>query len=318
MNRSSARIGYARVSTADQNLDAQMAALEAAGCTMIRTETGDGASLAGRPELGTILEFIHPGETLVVTRIDRLARSMRDLQVIVATLKDKGRPSRCHRTARGLPRPLLARRSSTCSASLPSSRPNLRRERQAEGIAAAKQRGAYRGRPPQDRHGSHQVSAGHGPVADASRSRAGGLARNRLQGQGWQRMTKAAKGVRRWSVVFFAFLLLCRWNDMEDSELTPSKDVEPELEAWVQVIVRKAIPVLRVATNVTKVVRRLSSAGADTLEAMLEARTSRERLEKVRNERRRITELTDEQSDIGAKVGGRLLDEAVPNRLASL
>ena len=57
---------------------------------MVRTETGDGATLAGRPELGTILEFIHPGETLVVTRIDRLARSMRDLQIIVATLKDKG------------------------------------------------------------------------------------------------------------------------------------------------------------------------------------------------------------------------------------
>ena len=57
---------------------------------MVRTETGSGATLAGRPELRTILDFIHPGETLVVTRIDRLARSMRDLQVIVATLKDKG------------------------------------------------------------------------------------------------------------------------------------------------------------------------------------------------------------------------------------
>ena len=90
MNSSSARIGYARVSTADQNLDAQTAALQAAGCTIVRTETGDGTTLAGRPELGTILEFIHPGETLVVTRIDRLARSMRDLQIIVATLKDKG------------------------------------------------------------------------------------------------------------------------------------------------------------------------------------------------------------------------------------
>ena len=73
MNSSSARIGYARVSTADQNLDAQTAALHAAGCTMVRTETGDGTTLAGRPELGTILDFIHPGETLVVTRIDRLA-----------------------------------------------------------------------------------------------------------------------------------------------------------------------------------------------------------------------------------------------------
>ena len=84
MNTSPTRIGYARVSTADQNLDAQLAALEAAGYTMVRTETGDGATLAGRPELGTILDFIHPDETLVVTRIDRLARSMRDLQGSVA------------------------------------------------------------------------------------------------------------------------------------------------------------------------------------------------------------------------------------------
>ena len=74
MSRSSARIGYARVSTADQNLDARIAALEAARCTMVRTETGDGATLTGRPELRTLLDFIHPGETLVVTRIDRLAR----------------------------------------------------------------------------------------------------------------------------------------------------------------------------------------------------------------------------------------------------
>ena len=50
--------------------DKGSAALQAAGCTMVRTETGDGATLAGRPELGTILDFIHPGETLVVTRID--------------------------------------------------------------------------------------------------------------------------------------------------------------------------------------------------------------------------------------------------------
>ena len=90
MNTSTARIGYARVSTVDQNPDAQIAALEAAGCTMIRTETRDGATLTDRPELGVILDFIHPDETLVVTRIDRLARSMHDLQVIVATLNDKG------------------------------------------------------------------------------------------------------------------------------------------------------------------------------------------------------------------------------------
>ena len=73
MNTSTARIGYARVSTSDQNHAAQVAALEAAGCTMIRTETGSGTSLENRPELGIILDFIHPGETRVATRIDRLA-----------------------------------------------------------------------------------------------------------------------------------------------------------------------------------------------------------------------------------------------------
>ena len=90
MNSFTPKIGYARISTADQALDAQVAALRQAGCTMVRTETGSGATLVGRPELRTILDFIHPGETLVVTRIDRLARSMRDLQIIVATLKQRG------------------------------------------------------------------------------------------------------------------------------------------------------------------------------------------------------------------------------------
>ena len=147
MNSSAARIGYARVSTADQNLDVQLAALQIARCTMVRTETGDGATLAGRPELRTILDFIHPGETLVVTRIDRLARSMRDLQVIVAALKDKG----AHLAATEQPVD-----TSTASGKaffdmlgvFAEFETNLRRERQAEGIAAAKQRGAYRGRPP--------------------------------------------------------------------------------------------------------------------------------------------------------------------------
>ena len=90
MNGANTRIGYARVSTANQNLDAQLAKLHVAGCIMVRTATDDGATLAGRAELQNILDFIHPGETLVVTRIDRLARSLHDLQAIVGTLKDKG------------------------------------------------------------------------------------------------------------------------------------------------------------------------------------------------------------------------------------
>ena len=147
MNTSQVRIGYARVSTADQNLDSQIAALNAAGCSMIRTGNGGGATLAGRPELGTILEFIHAGETLVVTRIDRLARSMRDLQIIVATLKDKG----AHLAATEQPVDTSTAAGKAFFDMLgvfAEFETSLRRERQAEGIAAAKLRGAYRGRPP--------------------------------------------------------------------------------------------------------------------------------------------------------------------------
>nr|WP_307959521.1 recombinase family protein [Sinorhizobium medicae] len=90
-----ARIGYARTSTTDQNLAAQIAALRNAGCEVIREEQKSGASLEGRPQLTTILDFIHAGETLVITRIDRLARSLRDLQVIVDRLKGFHHSLRC-------------------------------------------------------------------------------------------------------------------------------------------------------------------------------------------------------------------------------
>ncbi|ESQ16003.1 MAG TPA: recombinase family protein [Chromatiaceae bacterium] len=147
MNRSSPKIGYARTSTVDQNLDAQIASLKAAGCGMVRQEQRSGATLEGRPELKTILDFIHPGETLVVTRIDRLARSMQDLQTIVARLKEKG----AHLAATEQP---VDTSTATGKAFFDmlgvfaEFETNLRRERQAEGIAAAKQRGVYRGRKP--------------------------------------------------------------------------------------------------------------------------------------------------------------------------
>ena len=147
MNKLTPRIGYARISTADQTLDVQIAALEAAGCTMIRTETRSGATLDGRPELRTILDFIHPGETLVVTRIDRLARSMHDLQTIVSVLKKKG----AHLAATEQPVDTSTAAGKAFFDMLgvfAEFETNLRRERQAEGVAAAKRRGVYRGRPP--------------------------------------------------------------------------------------------------------------------------------------------------------------------------
>jgi hypothetical protein len=79
--------GYARVSTIDQDLALQRTALKAAGCEVIRAEKASGTRRNGRTELQTLLEFLREGDTLVVTRIDRLARSVKDLQDIVHELK---------------------------------------------------------------------------------------------------------------------------------------------------------------------------------------------------------------------------------------
>ncbi len=82
--------GYARVSTIDQYLAIQEAALKAAGCTVIREEKKSGSTKQDRKELNTLLEFMRDGDNLVVTRVDRLARSVGDLQEIVRLLKQKG------------------------------------------------------------------------------------------------------------------------------------------------------------------------------------------------------------------------------------
>ena len=140
--------GYARVSTAGQDLGIQIAALRAAGCTVVRSEKVSGSSTKGRHELDTVLDFLNPGDTLVVTRIDRLARSMRDLQNIVGTLKDKGV------TLKATEQPVD---TSTAAGKaffdmlgvFAEFETNLRRERQGEGIAAAQARGnVYKGRKP--------------------------------------------------------------------------------------------------------------------------------------------------------------------------
>lgn len=161
MNRSSPRIGYARTSTVDQNLDAQIEALAAAGCGMVRKEQRSGATLEGRPELKTILDFIHPGETLVVTRIDRLARSMQDLQTIVARLKEKG----AHLAATEQPVDTSTAAGKAFFDMLgvfAEFETNLRRERQTEGIKAAKRKGVYRGRPPKIDMAAIQAKLGAG------------------------------------------------------------------------------------------------------------------------------------------------------------
>jgi DNA invertase Pin-like site-specific DNA recombinase len=80
--------GYARVSTHDQDLTGQQAELLAAGCVTIFAEKVSGAK-TDRVELGRLLRRLQPGDVLVVTRLDRLARSTRDLLNILATIADR-------------------------------------------------------------------------------------------------------------------------------------------------------------------------------------------------------------------------------------
>jgi len=139
--------GYARVSSIDQDLSLQRAALKAAGATIIRAEKASGASRRGRSELETLLEFLGPGDTLIVTRIDRLARSLRDLKNIVHGLREKG----VHLKATEQPIDTSTAAGKAFLSMLgvfAEFENNLRRERQMEGINAAKARGVYKGRKP--------------------------------------------------------------------------------------------------------------------------------------------------------------------------
>jgi DNA invertase Pin-like site-specific DNA recombinase len=141
------RIGYARVSTIDQDTALQVTALQAAGCGVIREEKASGATTAGRTELATILAFLQKGDVLVVTRIDRLARSIGDLQTIMRTIRDRGAFLAC--TEQPVDTGTAAGKAFLDMLGVFAEfETNLRKERQLEGIAAAKARGVYTGRKP--------------------------------------------------------------------------------------------------------------------------------------------------------------------------
>jgi DNA invertase Pin-like site-specific DNA recombinase len=137
--------GYARVSSLDQDLSIQLDALTAAGCAVVRSEKVTGTSTDGREELATLLQFLRDGDTLVVTRIDRLARSLRDLQNIVHDLRQRGV------TLKATEQPIdTSTAAGKCFLDMlgvfAEFETNLRRERQMEGIARAKASGTYAGK----------------------------------------------------------------------------------------------------------------------------------------------------------------------------
>lgn len=138
------RIGYARVSTDDQNLDLQRDALARAGCAVIYEEHASGKN-TDRPELGQCLKALRAGDTLVVWRLDRLGRSLTDLVRIVTDLEQ-----------RGVLFESLTERIETGSATgklqfhifsaLAEFERNLTRERTLAGLKAARARGRLGGR----------------------------------------------------------------------------------------------------------------------------------------------------------------------------
>jgi DNA invertase Pin-like site-specific DNA recombinase len=139
-----ARIGYARVSTTDQDLDGQIERLTSEGCNIIRSEKVSGASRVGRVELDTVLQFLRPGDELVVTRLDRLGRSTLDILSLADEVERRGAFVTVldpHVSTRGEMGHLVI----TVLGMVAQMERRFIKERQREGIERAKQAGVYKG-----------------------------------------------------------------------------------------------------------------------------------------------------------------------------
>lgn len=138
--------GYARVSTDDQNLDAQTDALTAAGAERIFADRISG-SLRKRPQLDQLMEQLRPGDVVAVAKYDRLARSLRDLLDIVEAIKAKGAGFRSLAEDIDTTTP-AGRLVFHVFASIAQFERERISERTREGLEAARKRGRVGGRPP--------------------------------------------------------------------------------------------------------------------------------------------------------------------------
>lgn len=141
------KVGYARVSSFEQNLDRQLDQLRAAGASQIYKEKIS-SSTRHRPQLEEVLRYLRKGDQLIVTSMDRLARSLVDLHTIVEVLVSRGVSVRFLRegqtySAKADP---IAKLMLGLMGSVAEFERSIIRERQAEGIAKAKARGVYKGR----------------------------------------------------------------------------------------------------------------------------------------------------------------------------
>jgi len=139
-------IGYARISTDEQNLDAQHDALNGAGALRIFSDKISG-SLRKRPELDRLLDQLRDGDVIVVTKYDRLARSLRDLLDIVEAIKARGAGFRSIAEDIDTTTP-AGRLVFHVFASIAQFERERISERTKEGLEAARKRGRVGGRPP--------------------------------------------------------------------------------------------------------------------------------------------------------------------------
>ena len=138
------RIGYARVSTLDQDLDVQLAKLKAEGCSIIRSEKVSGGSREGRPELATVLDFLRDGDELVVARLDRLGRDTRDVLNLIHECEQRGALVTVldpHVSTRGEMGHMII----TVLGMVAQMERRFIKERQKDGIERAKTGGVYKG-----------------------------------------------------------------------------------------------------------------------------------------------------------------------------
>jgi len=138
------KIGYARVSTTDQDYEGQVERLKAEGCTTIRKEKVSAASRDGRDELSAILDFLRSGDELMVTRLDRLGRSTRDVLNIVHECDLKGASLTVlepHVSTKGDTGRIVL----TVLGMVAEMERGFIKARQRDGIAKAKVEGVYRG-----------------------------------------------------------------------------------------------------------------------------------------------------------------------------
>ena len=142
------KVAYSRVSSLHQNIAPQIEILKNYGCEKIYQEKVSGTSTQNRNQLKECLDFVRDGDELVVTRIDRLARSILDLQLIVKQLSDKGV------TLTATEQPISTKdAASKCFLDMlgvfSEFETNLRKERQLDGIKKAKENNVYKGRKSQ-------------------------------------------------------------------------------------------------------------------------------------------------------------------------